>query len=115
MNAGGTTCRAPTLTIVAPRAHATVEAPFRVRYQVACFQVRGTRAYLRAYLNPERDGMRFSFRLWRREGSVLFPDHPLASGRRTVLFELARADGSRVRAPSARVLVPLTIEGSRSP
>ena len=119
--AGGTTTATgsvscpPQLTIVQPRPGATVEAPFPVRYRIRCFRVGRGYGHIHAWLDPERRSVRIELRPTRLEGTLQFPDGPMNSGRRTVLFELARADHSRVRAPTARVIVPLVIEGSRTP
>jgi hypothetical protein len=113
--ADGRACTTPTLAILSPRSGETVKAPFPVRYRVRCFRVGPGSGHLHAWLNPERNGMRVELPLRRTYGTVTFPDHPLFSGRRTVLFELARADHPRVRARMARVVVLLMIEGMRSP
>jgi hypothetical protein len=112
--ADGHACTTPRLAILSPTSGETVHAPFPVRYRIRCFRVGSGLGHLHAWLNPERNGMRIELPLRRMDGTVTFPDHPLFSGRRTVLFELARADHTRIRARAARVVVPLMIEGSRS-
>jgi hypothetical protein len=112
--ADGHACTTPTLAILSPRSGWTVRAPFPVRYRVRCFRVGAGSGHLHAWLNPERNGMRIELPLRRTYGTVTFPAHPLFSGRRTVLFELARADHARVRARAARVVVRLMIEGLRN-
>lgn len=113
--ADGRACTTPALAILSPRSGETVRAPFPVRYRVRCFRVGPGSGHLHAWL--ERNGMQthIELPLRRTYGTVTFPDHPLNSGRRTVLFELARADHTRVRARTARVVVLLMIEGMRSP
>jgi hypothetical protein len=103
------TCGPPTLHILAPADNSTVTTPFELRFEVECFP-----------RNPEdtwtilmsTDGLRVPLHPSTTNGTVDVSDHPLLSGRRTVTFQLAERSGPLTDA-SARVVVHLTIEGSR--
>jgi hypothetical protein len=106
---------APMLSILSPVDGARVAAPFPVRYRVSCFRVGPSYGHLHAWGGRPGASFRSELRLLRQAGTTTFPDHPYATGyHKTLTFELARRDHTRVLDRSARVIVRnVLISGSK--
>jgi hypothetical protein len=105
---GEQTCGQPSLRIAAPLDGSSVRAPFQVTYHVRCFPIgqHGT-------IQVSVDGIRLDLHPQTSTDTITVPDHPLLSGRRTLIFQLARPDNGPLTNPDAQVIIHLTIEGSR--
>jgi hypothetical protein len=104
-SAANATCGPPRLTILSPAPGETVRPPPEIRFRIRCFRV-GPAPYghLHAWTGPPGASPRLELRPHRQSGMVVLPD-PLLSGRRTLTFQLARANHSTVRNREARVVV----------
>jgi hypothetical protein len=98
-------CGPPRLTIVSPVHGETVRPPLEVRFRIRCFRV-GPAPYghLHAWTGPLGASPRIELRPHRQIGIVVLPD-PVLSGRRTLTFQLARANHASVGNREARVVV----------
>lgn len=103
----------PSLTILSPVAGDTVRTPFPVRYRVTCIRVARTGAHLEIVFGGPRS-MRIRLQTGTQRDVAIVPRNPLLSGRRTLVFQLARVDRTLLPGARARFTVgPLTIAGPR--
>jgi hypothetical protein len=110
---GDTSSCPRSLTILSPVAGDTVRTPFPVRFRVTCVRVGRTGAHIEIVFGSPRS-MRIRLQPGAEPNLAIVPRHPLLSGRRTLLFQLARADRTLLPGVRARFRVgPLTIAGPR--
>ena len=102
------------LRILSPVAGDTVRTPFPVRYRVTCVRIGRTgSAHIEIVFGHPRS-MRIRLQPGAEPNLAIVPRNPLLSGRRTLVFQLARADRTLLPGARARFTVgPLTIAGPR--
>src|ERR1700730_18746012 len=99
---GGARSCAPSLTILSPVAGETVRTPFVVRYRVTCIRIgRAGGAHIELVFGQPRS-MRIPLQPGTARDLAIVPRNPLLSGRRTLVFQLARADRTLLRRVRAR-------------
>jgi hypothetical protein len=112
--AGQSEATAPSLQILSPKAGDDVSAPFTVRFLISGIDS-ATLAKLNIRMtigNPPFYST--TLPIDGPQGSATVPDDKMLSGRRDLVFSLARADGSPLAASPSSVLVAgVTISGRR--
>lgn len=110
---GGTSSCGRSLRILSPVAGDTVRTPFPVHYRVGCVRVGRTGAHIEIVFGRPRS-LRILLQPGGEPNVAIVPRHPLLSGRRTLVFQLASADRKLLPGARARFTVgPLTIAGPR--
>src|ERR1700730_2587104 len=102
---GGARSCAPSLTILSPVAGETVRTPFVVRYRVTCVRIgRAGGAHIELVFRQPRS-MRIPLQSRSMRDVAIGPRNPLLSGRRTLVFQWARADRTLLPGVRARSTV----------
>lgn len=104
----------PVLQILAPKDGETITPPTEVRYAVAGFGLGGDEGRIVAFVRGVADPIHVKLELTSQSGVANLPANKLLTGKRDLVFALARADGTLLQNPEARQTVyGLTIFGGR--
>lgn len=104
----------PKLVVLEPDSGDTVRAPFPLRYSVTGFRLGGAPyGHIQVYVGSLR-GLRLDVTPTKQAGEVIVPSHPLLSGKRTLIFALARPNHTLLVNRESRVTVrDVVITGRR--
>jgi hypothetical protein len=104
----------PTLVILSPNDGETITPPTPVRFTVSGFTLGQGGGHIEAFVAGMADTLSVELQLSGTSGLAYLPANKLLTGMRDVTFVLARADGTLLENPEARVTVSrLTILGGR--
>ena len=104
----------PTLQILSPKEDDTITLPSAVRFAVRGFTVAKGGGQIKAFMQGAADGPVVVLEFSNEEGLAYLPSNKLLTGKRNLTFALAKADGTLLSNPEARVTVQrLTIQGRR--
>jgi len=104
----------PTLQILSPKNGETMTLPSAVRFEVTGFTLARGGAHIAAFMRGVADGPVVALDSSDETGLAYLPSNKFLTGMRDLTFALARADGTLLENPEARVTVSgLTIQGGR--
>jgi len=104
----------PTLQILSPKNDDTITLPNAVRFAVKGFTVANGGGQIKAFVQGAADGPVIALESSNEEGLAYLPSNKFLTGKRDLTFALAKADGTLLGNPEARVTVQrLTIQGRR--
>jgi hypothetical protein len=104
----------PTLQILSPKNDDTITLPNAVRFAVRSFTVTKGGGQIMAFAQGAADGPVVALEFTNEEGLAYLPSNKFLTGKRDLTFALAKADGTLLENPEARVTVQrLTIQGRR--
>jgi hypothetical protein len=105
----------PTLQILSPKDDDTITLPNAVRFAVRGFTVaNGEGGQIMAFVQGTADGSVVALEFSDEVGLAYLPSNKFLTGKRDLTFALAKADGTLLSNPEARVTVRrLTIQGRR--
>jgi hypothetical protein len=109
-----TSATVPTLQILSPKDFETITLPAAVRFEVTGFTLTSGGAHIAAFIGGVADGNVVALDSSDETGLAYLPSNKFLTGKRDLTFALARADGTLLANPEARVTVSgLTIQGGR--
>jgi hypothetical protein len=104
----------PALQILSPKDGETITLPSAVRFEVTGFTLAREGAHIAAFIRGVADGPVVALDSSDQTGLAYLPSNKLLTGKRDLTFALAKADGTLLENPEARVTVSgLTIQGGR--
>jgi hypothetical protein len=104
----------PALQILSPKDGETITLPSAVRFEVTGFTLARGGAHIAAFMRGVADGPVVALDSSDETGLAYLPSNKFLTGKRDLTFALARADGTLLENPEARVTVSgLTIQGGR--
>ena len=104
----------PTLHILSPKDGETITLPSAVRFEVTGYTLARGDAHIAAFMRGVADGPVVALDSSDEAGLAYLPSNKFLTGKRDLTFALARADGTLLDNPEARVTVSgLTIQGGR--
>ena len=104
----------PALQILSPKDGDTITLPGAVRFEVTGFTLARGGAHIAAFIRGVPDAPVVALDSSDETGLAYLPSNKLLTGKRDLTFALARADGTLLENPEARVTVSaLTIQGGR--
>jgi hypothetical protein len=110
----GAPASAPALHILSPKDGETITLPAAVRFEITGFTLARGGAHIAAFIRGVPDGPVVALDSSDETGLAYLPSNKLLTGKRDLTFALARADGTLLENPEARVTVSeLTIQGGR--
>jgi hypothetical protein len=102
------------LQIIAPKDGQTITPPTDVRFAVVGFELGADAGSIVAFVRGVADPVHVELDLTEKVGVASLPANKLLTGKRDLVFALARPDGTLLTNPEARATVyGLTIQGGR--